>query len=61
MNVTKSEVLELLGEFPEQVEIEELIYRLYLLEKIRAGERDITSGRTVLASEVRERVREWRK
>ncbi len=45
MNVNKSEVLELLDHFPEQVEIEELIHRLCLLEKDRREPRDVCGRR----------------
>jgi predicted transcriptional regulator len=60
MAIRKEDVLELVRQLPDEVEIEELIYRLYLLEKLEAAEADIAAGRILSAEEVRQRVRQWR-
>ena len=60
MTIRKEEVLELVRQLPDEVEIEELIYRLYFLEKLVAAEADIATGRILSAEEVRQRVRQWR-
>lgn len=43
MAISKGEVLELVNQFPDQIEIKELIYRLYLREKLEAAEADIAA------------------
>jgi hypothetical protein len=60
MTIPKQEVFELLGQLPDEVDIEELIYRLYLREKLAAAEADITAGRALSAEEVRENALKWR-
>jgi hypothetical protein len=60
MTISKDEVLELVRQLPDEVDVEELIYRLYLREKLAAAEADITAGRTLSAEEVREHTRQWR-
>jgi hypothetical protein len=60
MTISKEEVLELVRQLPDEVDVEELIYRLYLREKLAAAEIDIAAGRTLSAEEVRERARRWR-
>jgi hypothetical protein len=45
---------------PEEVEIEDLIYRLYLREKLAAAEADIAAGRTLSAEQVRAQAGSWR-
>jgi hypothetical protein len=57
----KEEVLELVRRLPDEVDIEELIYRLYLHEKLAAAEADIAAGRTLSAEEVREHALQWRR
>ena len=59
MTIPKEDVLEPVRQLPDEVDIEELIYRLYLHEKLAAAEADIATGRTLSAEEVRERVRQW--
>ena len=59
MTLSREEVLGLVRQLPEEVDIEELIHRPYLLEKLAAAEADITARRTLSAEEARERVRQW--
>jgi hypothetical protein len=57
MTMQKEEVLELVRQLPDEFDIEEVIYRLYLREKLAAAEGDITAGRTLSSEEVREQAR----
>ena len=61
MTISKEEVFELVRDLPEQVEIEELIYRLYLREKLAAAEANIAAGRTLSAQDVRAQAASWRR
>lgn len=47
MNISKSKLEVLSKELPDNVDIEEVMYRLYLLQKIEAGEMDIQEGKTL--------------
>jgi hypothetical protein len=53
MTIRKDEVIEMLRQMPDEVDVEELIYRLYLFEKLAAAEADIAAGRTLSAEEVK--------
>lgn len=61
MTVKKKEMLQLVRQLPEKADIEELIYRLYLREKLAAAEEDIAAGRTFSAREMRRQASQWRK
>lgn len=61
MTIRKDEVLDLVRQLPDDVDIEELIYRLYLREKLAAAEEDIAAGRTLSAEEVRAQTASWRR
>jgi hypothetical protein len=61
MAISKGEVLELVNQFPDQIEIEELIHRLYLREKLEASEADIEAGRTLSTEELRTETAKWRR
>ena len=56
MEILKSKLEGLLKELPEKVDVEDVMYRLYLLEKIEAGEKDIAEGRTLSQKEALERL-----
>jgi hypothetical protein len=60
LSMHKEEVLELVRQLPEEVDVEEVIYRLYLREKLAAAEADIAAGLTLSPEEVREQARTWR-
>jgi hypothetical protein len=53
MTISKEEILELVNQLPDPVEVEDLIYRLYLREKLAAAEAAIAEGRTLSAEEMR--------
>ena len=59
MNVPKAKVKDMLQDLPESVDIEELMYRLYLLQKIEAGEADVENGHVLTHKETTERL--WKK
>lgn len=59
MAVKKEEILEMVRQMPDEIDIEELIYRLYLREKIEMAEADIAAGRTFSSEEIRAQAAEW--
>ncbi len=61
MSLRKKEVLDMVRRMPEKVDVEELIYRLYLREKLERAEQDIAAGRTYSTAEVRRHIRKWQK
>lgn len=61
MTISKEEILELVNQLPDPVEVEDLIYRLYLREKLAAAEAAIAEGRTLSAEEMRAEAASWRR
>ena len=59
--VPRDEVLELVRGLPEQIDVEDLIVRLYLREKLAAADRAVAEGRTLSVEEVRAQAAEWRR
>lgn len=59
IRIPKEEVIEMVRQMPDEIDIEELIYRLYLREKIEMAEADIAAGRTFSSEEVRAQSAEW--
>jgi len=49
MTISKEEILELVNQLPDPVDVEDLIYRLYLREKLAAAEAATAEGRTLSA------------
>jgi len=59
MTIAKQQVLDLLKDLPEQVDIDEVIYRLYLRQKIELAEQDVREGRLISHAEVVKETSQW--
>ena len=60
MNISKAKLNSIIQEFPDDVDIEEVMYRLYLLHKIESGEADVKSGNMMTHVEAVERLsKKW--
>jgi len=58
--ISKSELKNIFKELPDKVDIEEVMYRLYLLQKIEAGESDIKEGKILSHSRAIKRLsKKW--
>lgn len=57
----KQEAEKLLHNLPDNSTLEDIQYHLYVLEKIRRGRADISSGRCYSTDEARERLGQWLK
>ncbi len=54
MSTTKEEAMRLISRLPEEVSWEDIMYRLYVKQKVEAGIKAAEEGRTVSHAEVKE-------
>ena len=59
--VSKAEILAVIEQFPDEIDLQELVYRLELRRKVAEGDADIAAGRTISHDEMRARAESWRK
>jgi len=59
MQTAKQEALEAIQRLPDNVDTEEMIYRLYVLENIRCGQNDAAEGKTESAETVLKDIQAW--
>ena len=55
----KEKVQQVVGELPEEVDVDVLVEKLYLLEKIELGERQLAEGKGVSHEEAKKRCGSW--
>lgn len=55
----KQDVLETLQHLPDNADIEEIMYRLYVLENIRRGQQDAEQGKTTDAEQLLNDIQTW--
>jgi hypothetical protein len=59
MTITKQQVFEIVQDLPEEVDIDEIMYRLYLRQKLEAAEKDVQEGRVISPEEVIKETSKW--
>lgn len=58
-HTAKQEALDAIQRLPDNVDTEEIMYRLYVLENIRRGQQDATEGKIQPAEEVLKEIQSW--
>ncbi|MCK4763096.1 MAG: hypothetical protein KAW12_12950 [Candidatus Aminicenantes bacterium] len=59
MMIAKSQLLEMVRELPEEIDIDDMMYRLYLRQKLEAAEKDIEEGRVISHQDVIKETDNW--
>ena len=59
MQPAKQEALETIGKLPDDTGMEEIMYQLYVLDKIRKGQKAIDQGRTVGNEALKREIDTW--
>ncbi len=59
MQPTKQEAIRTISLLPEDVDMEGIMYQLYLLEKVRKGKADIAAGRVTSTDELKREIEQW--
>jgi len=59
MQPAKQEALETIGKLPDDTDMDEIMYRLYVLDKIRKGQAAVEQDRTVTSEELKRKIDSW--
>ena len=59
MESLKQEAIKVISRMPESAEIDDIMYRLYVIDKVRKGRDAVREGRTVAMDELKREVESW--
>ena len=59
MQAAKQEALNSISQLPEDTDMEEIMYWLYVLDKIRKGQEAVEQGHTLTSGELRREIDTW--
>ena len=59
MQAIKQLALDTIRELPEDVDLDEIMYRLYVLDKVRKGQKAVDQGRIVASDELERQMKSW--
>jgi predicted transcriptional regulator len=55
----KQDALHAIERLPDDVPLDEIVYRLYVLNKVQQGLKDVDAGRTVSSDELAREIEAW--
>ena len=56
MQPAKQEALETIGKLPDDADMNEIMYRLYVLDKVRKGQKAVEDGRTITSKDLKSEI-----
>ncbi len=59
MQAAKQDALETIGKLPDDTDMDEIMYRLYVLDKIRKGQQAVEQGRTTTSEDLKREIETW--
>ena len=59
MQPAKQEALETIGKLPDDADMDEIMYRLYVLDKVRKGQKAVEDGRTTTSKDLKSELETW--
>lgn len=59
METLKQEALNVISKLPETADIETIMYRLYVVDKIRKGREAVERGETVSTEDLKREMESW--
>jgi hypothetical protein len=59
MHAAKQEALEAIGKLPDDTDMDEIMYQLYVLDKIRKGQEAVEKGQTITSEELKREIDSW--
>ena len=61
MGIAKDNAIKAIQELPDEATYEDIMEKLYFMEKVAVGLKDIREGATVTHEEAKEHIRRWLK
>jgi len=59
MENLKQEAIKAISALPENVDLEEIMYKLYVIDKVRKGDSAIKEGKKISSEELKKEIASW--
>ena len=59
MQTLKQEVIDAISKMPDPVDIDEIMYRLYVIDKIRKGGEAVDRGEATSIEDLKKEIEKW--
>ncbi len=58
-HTAKQDAIQAIEQLPDDVPLDEIVYRLYVLDKVQRGLKDVDAGNTSSAEELAREIETW--
>ena len=59
MNTLKQEALTAIAQLPDVADIDTIMYKLYVIDKVRKGREAVERGETISAEDLKQEIESW--
>jgi len=59
MESLKQEALNVISKMPDTAEIDDIMYRLYVIDKVRKGREAVQRGKTLSIEDLKKEIESW--
>ena len=59
MESLKQEAINVISKMPDTAEIDDIMYRLYVIDKVRKGREAVQRGKTVSIEDLKKEIESW--
>jgi hypothetical protein len=59
MNTLKKEALTAIAQLPETADVDMMMYRLYVIDKVMKGREAVEKGETISAEDLKREIESW--
>ncbi|MGB0663062.1 MAG: hypothetical protein ACPGMR_04675 [Pontibacterium sp.] len=59
MQAAKQDALNIISQLPDNADMEEIMYRLYVLDKVRKGQEAVERGETLSSEALEREINSW--
>ncbi len=59
MKTLKKEAINAISKLPESADVDDIMYRIYVIDKIKKGQKAIKEGKTISIESLKEEMKSW--
>ncbi len=59
METLKEEAMNAIDKLPETANVDEIMYRIYVIDKIKKGQEAIKEGKSISVESLKEEIKSW--
>jgi DNA-binding MltR family transcriptional regulator len=59
MQTLKDEAIEAIQKLPESATMDDIMYRLYVIDKVKRSQKAVKNGKTITVEELKREIQSW--